>query len=79
MELCSYAIMLVLTNVMFAVREVYMIIELKNEENKSALKVFSYSDHIQTVEYVMSCAGFGGSILATTFLLLILKPVYKSM
>lgn len=30
-------------------------------------------------EFVMSCAGLGGSILATAFILLILKPVYKSM
>jgi len=42
MELCSYAIMLVLTNVMFAVREVYMIIDLKDKD-KSALLVISFA------------------------------------
>ena len=31
------------------------------------------------IEFVMSCAGLGGSVIATGFLLVILRPVYKSM
>ena len=69
MELFSFTIMIVLTNVYFLVREMAMIIDLQDKEK----------DALLMTEYVLSIMGIIGSTIFTVFILLILKPVFDGM
>ncbi|CDW82798.1 UNKNOWN [Stylonychia lemnae] len=73
MELISFIIMLILTNVFFLQREIILIVYLLNNNTVSDMET------LQLIVFIMSCIGVGGSIIALTLILLIVRPVYLSM